>query len=155
MIERLGDSALKRAILITTGLVIVASVCIALFGAGAQLTRTRSVTVVVRLWQLPPEVASQIHVGDPAFTDVARVLIGTITNVRSYPQPEITTDALGRVHVAGDPTTRRVDVTIAGTGRVGDGLVIVHTQAMLAGRPFSLLSDRYYLAGTLVSVDVR
>ena len=155
MIEGLGDGGLKRAILITAGVVIAGALLLAIFGVGAQLTQSRRVAIVVRVDQIPPEVASQIRVGDPAFTDVAGVLIGQVTKVDSRPEPRTTTDSAGGVHLSQDLTNRQVDVTIEGDGRVGAGLVIIHSQAILAGRPFSLISHHYYLAGTLVSVHVR
>ena len=155
MSEGARPHALRRVTLIALGVIVAVAALLAFFGVGAQLTQPRTVAMVVRIDQIPPEMVSQVHVGDPAFTDVDGVPIGRVTRVLASPQPVVASDARGATHLAGDPTNSQIEVTVTGDGRVGGGLVILNSQAVVAGRPFTLISNRYYLAGIVASVDVR
>jgi hypothetical protein len=148
-------SGVMRVILIIGGVVVALGALALFFGAGSQLTRQREVSVVARVDEIPPEVASQIRVGDPIFTDIAGAEVGRVTAVVARPEPVVADDAMGRAHLGGDPTNSQVDVTVTGEGRVGTGLVIIHSQAVLPGHSFGLVSSRYDLIGTVVSVRVR
>lgn len=152
---RSGRYSLARTALILGAVVLLGGLALGFFGVGAEMSQPRTVTMVVRVERLPPEIAPQIKVGDPVYTDMAGVEIGRVTKVVVVPQPDIVTDAQGRVHVTDDDLRRRVDVTVEGTGREGGGLIVINAQVVQAGRDNYLISDRYFLQGRIVSVDVH
>jgi hypothetical protein len=144
-----------RVAQILGAVVLLGGLGLGFFGFGAEMFQPKTVTVVLRIENVLPEIASQIKVGDPAYNDIAGAEIGRITKVRSVPQPEIIGDAQGRVHVIEDPLRRRVEVTVEGVGREGGGLVAISSQVVQAGRDTTLISDRYYVQAKVVAVDAR
>lgn len=145
----------NRVLLVTAVLVVVAGLALTFLGPGGELRVEREATFVVVCDDVVPEVADKVRAGDPLFTDVVGGRIGTIEAVEVLPQPELVPDAGGRLHLGEDPFARRLRVTASATARMGRDVVAVGGQVMLAGQSFNVISSRYRLPGTVVSVDVR
>lgn len=140
---------------VLVAVVVAGGLLLGFFGVGAQLAQPRTIRVTIRNKSVEPEIASQIHVGDPLFTDTAGMQIGRVVKVVVTPQPQAVPDDKGRLHLQADPISDQVDTTFEARGRVGNGLVVLETQVVQAGQFLNLISKRYYLSGTVVSVDVR
>jgi hypothetical protein len=140
---------------ILAAMVVVGGLLLGFFGVGAELARSKTVLVTIRNKSVATEVARQIKVGDPVFTDTAGIQIGSVVKVVSIPQPRVIGDSAGKLHLDADPLTMQVDTTIEARGREGNGLVLLDTQVVQSGQFLNLISKRYYLSGNVVSIDVR
>ncbi len=138
----------------TAAAVAVGAVGLGFFGVGAELAKPKAIVVTIRNRDVEPEIASQVRVGDRLFTDSAGVAIGEVIGVKVVPQPTVVPDAKGELHLHGDPMRVQIDTTVRARGREGNGLVVLDTQVVQAGQCLNLISKRYYLNGTVVSVDV-
>jgi hypothetical protein len=146
---------LVLAFLVTAAVVVVGGLALGFFGIGAELAQPKTVLITIRNEKIEPEIASQIKVGDPLYTDTAGMEVGKVVSVKVIPQPTTVGDAQGKLHVDADPTSVQIDTTVEARGREGNGLVVLDTQVVQAGQSLNLISKRYYLSGTVVSVDVR
>lgn len=149
------SSLWNRALLVTAVLVVITGLGLTFLGPGDELRAEREVTFVVVCNNILPEIAGGVRVGDPLFTDAAGARIGTITAVEVLPQPKLVSDAEGQLHLREDPLVRRLRVTVSATARMGQDVVAVGGRVMFAGQSFNVISSRYRLPGTVVSVDVR
>lgn len=147
---RLVTIAIALAVVVVAG-----GLGLAFFGYGAEVTTPRVVSMRLGVDGVRPEIAALVKVGDPAYSDLAGVELGRVTAVKVEDQPVVVGDAKGVVHAASDPTHRRIDVTVTGSGRVGTGLIIIGAQVIQAGKNMPLVSDRYSLSAKVLSVDVR
>jgi F0F1-type ATP synthase membrane subunit c/vacuolar-type H+-ATPase subunit K len=152
-----GDSRqmLPRALAATGAVVVLVGLALVFFGVGADLSGGKTVTIVTRQDDTAAELAGSVKVGDDVYNDLAGARIGRVVAVKVVPQPRVTGDAQGRLQVVGDPILKRIDMTIEGTGRIGDGLVILGPQVVQVGRGIIVASKRYSLLPTVVSIDVR
>jgi hypothetical protein len=152
-----GDSprTLLRALIITGAVVAIGGLALAFFGVGADLSGGKTVTITVRQDELAAEIAGAVKVGDSVYNDLAGAAIGRVVDVQVIPQPRVTGDAQGQLRVVGDPLLKRLDITIEGPGRIGDGLVILGSQVVQVGRGIIVASKTYSLIPTVVSIDVR
>jgi hypothetical protein len=152
-----GDSrrTLLRALMITGAVVVIGGLALVFFGFGADLSGGKTVTITVRQDELAAEIAGSVKVGDDVYNDLAGAAIGRVVDVQVIPQPRVTGDAGGELHVVDDPLLKRLDITIEGPGRIGDGLVILGSQVVQVGRGIIVASKTYSLIPTVVSIDVR
>ena len=148
-------SPLARAMVVLGVAVVVMGALLFFFGAGAELSVPHDVTFVVRVDHLDKVVAAQIRPGDPLYTDFAGMYIGRVKSVVVQPAPRAVPDSQGALHKDPDPVQVRADVTIEGVGREGKNIVALTNQVIQAGMQFSVISDRYFVRGQVVTVDVR
>lgn len=146
---------LVLAFVATAAVVVVGGLGLGFFGIGAELAQPKTVRITIRNEKIEPDIASQIKVGDAIYTDTAGTEVGRIVAVRIQPQPTSVPDRQGNLHLDRDPISVQVDTTVEARGREGNGLVVLDTQVVQAGQTLNLISKRYYLSGTVVSVDVR
>lgn len=144
-----------RALAITGAVVVLVGLALVFFGVGADLSGGKTVTIVARQEELAAEIAKSVKVGDQVYNDLAGAPIGRVVAAKVVPQPRVTGDAQGQLHVVDDPLLKRLDITIEGPGRIGDGLVILGPQVVQVGRGILVASKRYSLIPTVVSIDVR
>lgn len=150
-----GRSTLRQWLIAFGTVVVAGGLALVFFGAGADLSRQQIVTIVVRQTDVQPEVARSITVGDTIYNDIAGVEIGRVVDVKVIPQPRTVSDAKGVIHKVEDPLSDQVEITIRGKGRVGDGYTMLYSQVIENGRQILVVSKKYYLLPTVVSVDVR
>lgn len=146
---------LKTALFVTAAAVVVGGLLLGFFGVGAELAQPKTIIVTVRNKGVDPTVAGQIKVGDRVYTDTAGMEIGRVIKVEGAPQPLAVPDENGTLHLHGDPLQWQVDTTIEARGRQGNGLVVLDNQVIQSGQFMNLISQRYYLSGSVVDVDVR
>ncbi len=143
------------------GIVILVVACLALgaglvfFGVGAKLSQPKVVSVIIQADDVRPVIAVQVKAGDPIYTDVAGMYVGRITAVKAARNEKAVPDAAGNLHAAQDPLHVELNVTIEGPGREGNGIVAMSSQVLQAGSPFSIISDRYMIRGTVLEIHVR
>jgi hypothetical protein len=140
---------------VIAAVVVIGGLLLGFFGVGAELAKPKTVLVTIRNKTVEPEIAKQIHVGDALFTDTAGIEIGKVVKVSVIQQPRAVGDAQGKLHMDADPLSVQVDTTVEARGREGNGMVLLDTQVVQAGQFLNLISQRYYLSGTVVSIDVR
>jgi F0F1-type ATP synthase membrane subunit c/vacuolar-type H+-ATPase subunit K len=146
---------LTRALAATGALAVVVGLALVFFGFGADISGGKTVTVRLRQEELASELAASVKVGDEIYNDLAGAPIGRVTAVKVVPQPRVVGDAQGRLNLVDDPLLKRLDMTIEGPGRIGDGLVILGPQVVQVGRGVIVVSKTYSLVPTVVSIDVR
>ncbi len=146
---------LMLAFAITATVVVVGGLALGFFGIGAELAQPKTVRITIRNRNIEREIAEQVKVGDALFTDTAGLEIGRVVGVKVVAQPTAVPDAQGRLHLDADPTSVQLDTVVEARGREGNGLVVLDTQVVQAGQFINLISKRYYLSGTVVSLDVR
>ena len=151
-----SSSRLWNRILLATGvIVIVAGIALTFTGTGSELRVPHDVRFTVLVNDLEPEVAAQVKAGDALFTDAGGAKVGTIESVEVGPARETVPDQAGTLRAAEDPLQVEARVTIASTARVGDDIVSIAGQVVQLGQQFNIVSARYKLLGTVVSIDVR
>jgi hypothetical protein len=135
--------------------VVLGGLALVFLGIGAELDEERDVFLKVEVTELREDIAEQIRVGDPVFTDAGGMLVGEIVEVDVAPSREAVPDAEGRLNDAENPVEWTAIVVIQATGREGAGIVAIDNEVVQAGRPYNVISRSYYLPGTVVNVDVR
>lgn len=136
-------------------IVVFGGVALVFLGTGAELAEEREVFLKVEVTELREDIADQIQVGDPVFTDAGGMLVGEIVEVEVAKSREAVPDAEGQLIDASNPIEWTAIVVIEAAGREGQGIVAIDNEVVQAGRPFNVISRKYYLPGTVVSVDVR
>ncbi len=146
---------LQLAILILLVACVALGAGLVFFGVGAQLSAPKTVTVLVQADDVRPVIADQVKAGDPIYTDFAGMYVGRVTKVQQTRDEKAVPDAAGNLHVATDPLHVQLNVTVEGPGREGDGIIAMSSQVLQAGSSFSIISDRYFIRGTVLEIHAR
>lgn len=134
---------------------VVLGVTVVSTGPGADLSETTTVTITVRVLDVPKIVSGQIAAGDSVSVDPAGMGIGTVTDVSVGPQYRSVSDASGQLQSSPDPNSDEVIVTIESEGRQGGGVIAIENQVVQAGQTFDIITPHVYLRGQILTVEAR
>lgn len=126
-----------------------------LSGVGVELGEWREVRMAVVVPDVHPDVATQVKVGDPVYTDPAAMYVGVIEQVDIAPMLRASPDASGALRVSEDPLVRELTIVVSTRGRRSAEIVAVGSQVVQVGMEFAVVSRIYQLQGWIVEIDVR